>query len=803
MRHECWTVVWLIWLVLCCDSQARNRISLTGSWERRLGSQPHDVIDVPSSYRPLGVATLRRTVELSALKQHERVILRFEGITHQGIARFNRKEIGRMGPWTPYEFDITNQILPGANQVEVEIADWQVPLGPGAGWEVYGGIIRDVYLEVRSDPYIENAHLQCALNSTMDEARCALDVSLSSTVPSQAKLTTELLQGSAAVRRVVKDVDLVGGLSVIPVTFDVGGPVLWSPELPNLYTLKIKLESSNRADLFSAETGIRDLRIRGNKFFLNGQPLVLRGVCRHDIWENQGHTLTQAQIEQDMRMIKAMGANFVRLVHYPHDRRVVEVAGRIGLLVTEESGLVWVDFRKISRETIEAGLQNLERTVRRDWNNPALFAVLLANESAPTVEVTQEACKRIRTLAPNLFLSTARADSPEVSDFVGSKRIFDDGGLDFYTYHPYDFDAGVFEKTVLGLPGKPLVLTEWGGRAVGQSPALMKESSDEIGRLVESGRLAGHSYWSWSDLPEFSRGGTEMEKGILTSGVVTENRIPRPDVYLSLASLFRRVPATPSDPATEPQWLAPKTVPLSIDSRFSTISLQPLLVSPGQTKAWAELETLMERFWSSHRFTRRHWSQTGGSFWLWNSPKLSIGKIPFETAVRTGKSRPILLTPSQHRVEVSVNLQADRLHFLGNVTLPDGYPVIGRFGEQVARYLIVYADGEQQEAPLRWGQEIARSNMIAVASRIDPSTSFGERVMSYVKEPTREIYQTRLLSVDTKPKMIVRLVCELQGSSSPAIGPPPDMHHAVGPPLSPGGQAVVLFAMTAERRDPR
>jgi hypothetical protein len=177
MRYECWTVV-LICLVLCSNLHARERISLTGSWDRWIGSQPHDVIAVPSSYRPLGVATLRRTIELGALKPHQRVILRFEGITHQGIARINQKEIGRMGPWTPYEFDVTNQILPGANLVEVEIADWQVPLGPGAGWEVYGGIIRDVYLEIRSDPYIENAHLQCALSSTMDLARCALDVSL-------------------------------------------------------------------------------------------------------------------------------------------------------------------------------------------------------------------------------------------------------------------------------------------------------------------------------------------------------------------------------------------------------------------------------------------------------------------------------------------------------------------------------------------------------------------------------------------------------------------------------------------------
>src|SRR5262245_10565662 len=258
----------------------------------------------------------------------------------------------------------------------------------------------------------------------MDLASCGLDVSLLSTSRIQGKLTAELLLGATIVQRADKDVDVAAGPSVISIAFDLNAPILWSPDLPNLYTLRIKLKSANGEDVFSDQTGIRDLKIRGERFSLNGQPLVLRGVCRHDIWENQGHTLTQAQIEQDMRMIKAMGANFVRLVHYPHDRRVVEAAARIGLLVTEESGLVWVDFRKISRETIETGLQNLERTVQRDWNSPSLFAVLLANESAPTVEVTREACKRIRSLAPNLFVSTARADSPEVSDFVGSKRIF-------------------------------------------------------------------------------------------------------------------------------------------------------------------------------------------------------------------------------------------------------------------------------------------------------------------------------------------------------------------------------------------
>src|SRR5262245_61044283 len=76
---------------------------------------------------------------------------------------------------------------------------------PVRGGKCTGGIIRDVYLEVRSDPYIQNAHLQCLLNSTMDLARCGLDVSLLSTSRVQGKLTAELLLGATTVQHVDKE----------------------------------------------------------------------------------------------------------------------------------------------------------------------------------------------------------------------------------------------------------------------------------------------------------------------------------------------------------------------------------------------------------------------------------------------------------------------------------------------------------------------------------------------------------------------------------------------------------------------
>ena len=159
-----------------------------------------------------------------------------------------------------------------------------------------------------------------------------------------------------------------------------------------------------------------------------------------------------------------------------------------------------------------------------------------------------------------------------------------------------------------------------------------------------------------------------------------------------------------------------------------------------------------------------------------------------------------MVTPLQGHLEIPLDVRADRLHVLGNVTLPDGFPITGRFGEVMARYVLIYSDGERQEVPLRWGIEIARSNMVAVGSRIDPSAALGERVIVYSKDITREVYQTRLLSLDLKQKKVVRLRCELVDQQLAGTAPPPDMHHGRGAALAPGENALLLFAITAERQ---
>ncbi|HVX68057.1 MAG TPA: glycoside hydrolase family 2 TIM barrel-domain containing protein [Bryobacteraceae bacterium] len=772
---------------------AQAPLDLGGLWERWLGDTLYDAVQVPSSYRPIGTARLHRTVSLPSLDANRRAALVFEGVANEAVVRWNGREVGRLGPWIGAEFDVTDAARAGDNALDVEITDWQVPLGPTGGWEAYGGIVRKVSLEFRPASYVDNARLGYKLAPGYGSAECMLDVFIRSTAARTAKLSAELRNGAGAAVRAEREVQVTAGASRLSLPLRVERPALWSPERPDLYTLRVQLASAAGESVFTAETGFRELRIEGSRFLLNGRPFVFKGVARHDLWKDQGYTLTPAQIEQDVQMIKSMGANSIRLVHYPHNRRSVEAAARAGLLVTEEPGLYWMDFAKASRESIERGLRNMEALIRRDWNSPALFAILLANESTPTVEVMREARERAKALAPGLFLSAAHIASPS-GGRPASKRLFDDGGFDFYTYHPYTYDMGEIERAAADFTGKPLIFSEWGGPS-GRMPVMLDQTVAVLSRLVRQGRLAGHWFWEWADGPEFSRKDVSMDDGILVEGVVTQDRTVRADVFARLATLYRSDPGPEASISREPRVLLAAPRSTAGAGTFTRIPLGGLAASAEQREAWKRLEDAMARYWDSNGFTKTQWQETGKRFWTWDAPQLRAGGVPFETAQVDGATRPLAVLPGG-AVEIPVHAAAARLHILGNVTVPDGYPTVGRMGQAAGRYVVVYAGGKRQEFPLRWGVELARSNRIAVATRLNPVAVRAVPAVDYAKDVSRENYQTLLLTLPVEGGQIESLRVELEPGG--AALPPSSLPNSTGSLYKAGEQILLLYAITAE-----
>jgi hypothetical protein len=162
------------------------------------------------------------------------------------------------------------------------------------------------------------------------------------------------------------------------------------------------------------------------------------------------------------------------------------------------------------------------------------------------------------------------------------------------------------------------------------------------------------------------------------------------------------------------------------------------------------------------------WKRTGEKFLLWRGADLTIAGIPFRVPVVSGYARPLVLTQEVPEVTISVGQECEKLHILGQVTFPVGYPVVGKRGEQVATYRVQYSGGREQEVPVRNGMEVAQSNRIHVATRIDAVATGAQRALEYLKDVVREQYQVLLWSLPVQHGRVESVRCKLQ-AGQPAL----------------------------------
>src|SRR5262245_926286 len=182
-------------------NDTRTRIDLNGLWERHVNGALVDLVEVPSSQRPSGFYHLKRNFLLPKPSQTGRLLIHFDAVTYHGRAFVNGKELGTMGPYVPYEFDISPHTREGSNNLDVAIADLspdpngygrdEIALGVNPGWEAYGGIIRDVYVELRSAAFIENVRVGYRLAADYVRAACKAQLFVSSSLETsgQAEVT--------------------------------------------------------------------------------------------------------------------------------------------------------------------------------------------------------------------------------------------------------------------------------------------------------------------------------------------------------------------------------------------------------------------------------------------------------------------------------------------------------------------------------------------------------------------------------------------------------------------------------------
>ncbi len=376
-------------------------LSLNGKWKFSIHERGQKTVLVPSTYLPVGNATLERTFDITRLEHGRRALLHFEGVASASEVWLNGQRLGEFGPYSPFRLDVTEFLKQGSNNLRVELNDidgfapWDrnwIPAFPR-----FGGIIRDVFIEWKPSIYIENAKLDYKLVDQFTRAECQLRVWVVNTslAPQEVVVSGRLSNTRNSIPISLK-FNAPPGLSTPSLSFSAADISLWSPASPNLYNLEINLQQKQGPpDHFAAITGFRELVARGQDFFLNGQKFFLKGIFRHDMYGNQGHTLTPSQMESDIADIKSLGANFVRLGHYAHHPQIVELAARYGLLVSDEPPIFALSQR--DPIVVKAAKSSLDGLIHRDWNNPAVVIWFLSNEVGTDLGYMKEMSAFVRS----------------------------------------------------------------------------------------------------------------------------------------------------------------------------------------------------------------------------------------------------------------------------------------------------------------------------------------------------------------------------------------------------------------------
>ncbi len=351
----------------------------------------------PTKFNPVG--QYRRTFQVPAGWAGRRTFLHFEGVKSAFYVWVNGTLLGyREDSRTPGEFDITDHLRPGTNQLAVEVYRF-----PDGDWLEdqdmirLSGIFRSVYLFSSPVVHLRDFRLETRLRDGYTDADLAVTASVRNYGGADDRTYSVETQLYDANRRPVwpqplrQAVELGSALAgqdvLVHATHGVRGPKLWSAEQPNLYTAVLVLRdpAGKPVETLSARVGFREFALTDGLMRINGQPVSLRGTNRHEEHPARGGALTRADLVEDIRLIKRININAVRTSHYPNDPVWYELADEYGVYLVDEANLethgVRDQYPASNPEWTDAVLARAKAMVHRDKNHPSVVIWSLGNEA--------------------------------------------------------------------------------------------------------------------------------------------------------------------------------------------------------------------------------------------------------------------------------------------------------------------------------------------------------------------------------------------------------------------------------------
>ena len=350
---------------------------------------PHTAKEIPYNYIDCTVYQMvcgyRKRFHAPEDWRGKRLLLRFDGAAHEATVFCNGAQVGHHAcGYTAFTVDITDHIVFGAeNTVDVRLDTRESlnipPFGFVIDYLCYGGLYREVTLEVRECGYIEQALLE---NSGLREIRLRIS-------SQSSKVVTDIIgpDGRVAASAIGKEF-----------TLSVPDSKLWTLESPVLYTARIRAYEADRViDERCIRFGFRTVRFENDGFYLNGEKVRLRGLNRHQSYPYVGYAMPASVQAFDADILKhELGVNAVRTSHYPQSQHFIDRCDELGILVfTEIPGWQHIGDEAWKKQAVT----NTEEMVRQYMHHPSvmLWGVRI-NESQDCDELYRLTNKAARSI---------------------------------------------------------------------------------------------------------------------------------------------------------------------------------------------------------------------------------------------------------------------------------------------------------------------------------------------------------------------------------------------------------------------
>jgi len=508
---------------------------------------------IPHATNPVG--SYRRDVDIPAQWAGQDVILHIGAAGSAYYVWVNGERVGYSeDSKLPSEFNITKLARPGRNVIAIQVYRWSDGsyLEDQDFWRV-SGIEREVFLMSAPKTRIRDFFVHAGLDSSYTNGELAVDLAVT---PSKAATTARIVLLDRDDKTILLDraAPVAAGDAERGVRIAATLPNVrrWSAETPNLYMLLVELYDAKGTILQStwSRIGFRSVAIRDGLVTVNGRPITIRGVNRHEHDPETFHVISLESMERDIQLMKRNNINALRTSHYPNDPRLYELADKYGLYVMDEANIEshgymdWANKHPQLRGQYQIGfdpawdaahVSRVTNMVERDKNHPSIIFWSLGNEAG---------------IGPAFAHAAAAAKARDPDRLIsylgwGTWPDQDEHRPNDYAdiYAPmYDSAAKLADYAENWNYRQPLIQCEY-AHMMGNSGGDLKDYWDVI--YAHPGKLQGGFVWDWVDQSMFRKTadgrpywgmggeygpnpGGELEFG---DGLTQSDRTPNPQLF--------------------------------------------------------------------------------------------------------------------------------------------------------------------------------------------------------------------------------------------------------------------------------